>query len=319
MFEFTDSEDGLCRMLDHILAGADPVEALINSMTTRPRFQLRNTGLAEEAELILMEENPMTLRQLFYRCVSAGLLSNEQSEYKRLGVVMTRLREAGCVPRTLIVDNMRQTSKPSSWTGLADFGDTVRDAYRKDLWSDQTEHVEVFVEKDAVAGTIKPVTERFDVGLNVCRGYASISFAGAIADEWALVDKPIHAYYAGDFDPSGFDIERDLREKLERYSGGCEFSWHRLAVQQSDFDDFDLMRLPVKTSDRRAARFIKKHGNACAELDAIPPQVLRDRVQTAIESHIDQEAWVALMRTEKVERESVAAVMGAWKRGTGKT
>src|SRR5262249_12065404 len=103
----------------------------------------------------------MTLRQLYYRLVSSGHLANSQKEYKRLGNVMTRSREAGEVPRTWIVDHVRSTLKPSSWTGLADFGDTVREAYRKDFWASLDHHIEVFVEKDAVAGTIQPVTEEF--------------------------------------------------------------------------------------------------------------------------------------------------------------
>src|SRR5262245_50246495 len=113
----------------------------------------------------------MTLRQLFYRLVSAGALANAQKEYKRLGALMTRLREAEVVPRTWIVDHVRDTLKPSSWTGLADFTDTVRRAYRKDFWSSLPALVEVFVEKDAVAGTIQPVTREYDVALRVCRGY----------------------------------------------------------------------------------------------------------------------------------------------------
>jgi hypothetical protein len=90
----------------------------------------KNRNLADGAVVILEAEKPMTLRQLFYRCVSAGLLGNSQPEYKRLGALMTRLREAGDVPRTWIVDHVRATLKPSSWSGLADFGDTVREAYR---------------------------------------------------------------------------------------------------------------------------------------------------------------------------------------------
>src|SRR5262249_50970971 len=136
-----------------------------------------------------------------------------------LGNMLTRLREAGKVPRTWIVDHVRATLKPSSWSGLADFGDTVRDAYRKDFWASLEHHIEVFVEKDAIAGTIQRVTHKYDIALRVCRGYASVSFAGEIADEWQRIEKPIFAYYLGDFDPSGFDLERDLRAKLERYSG----------------------------------------------------------------------------------------------------
>ena len=255
----------------------------------------------------------MTLRQLYYRLVSAGELVNSQKEYKRLGKVMTRLREAGDVPFTWIVDHVRSTLKPSSWSGLADFGDTVRDAYRKNLWPQMPHHVEVFVEKDAVAGTIQPVTAEYDVALHVCRGYASLIFAGEIADEWARIGKRIHAYYLGDFDPSGFDIERDLKDKLERYSSRAVFNaeetdvdrleksalrnvvtvWSRLGVVEDDFDEHDLIELPVKATDNRARTFWEEHGERCAEVDALPPTELRRRVREAIESHIDQDRWSA--------------------------
>src|SRR5262249_29965613 len=81
-------------------------------------FRKKNITLQESAVQILEAERPMTLRQLYYRLVSAGVLANKQQEYKRLGNVMTRLREAGDVPRSWLVDHVRSTLKPSSWTGL---------------------------------------------------------------------------------------------------------------------------------------------------------------------------------------------------------
>lgn len=276
----------------------------------------KNKSLLDGAIELLGAERPMTLRQLYYRCVSAGLMGNTQKEYGRLGKLMTRLREAGDVPRTWIVDHVRARLKPSSWSGLSDFADTVRRCYRLDFWASLEHHVEVFVEKDAVAGTIQPVTEEYDVALQVCRGYTSVSFAGEIADQWARIEKPIFAYYLGDFDPSGFDLERDLREKLERYSGRCQeddpdfadetnFVWQRLGVRPQDFDLLDLIRLPVKTTDNRAAKFVDLHGDDCAEIDAIPPTELRRRVREAIESHVDQESWERLRAVEEAEKETL--------------
>jgi hypothetical protein len=222
-------------------------------------FREKNRGLREAAVAILGDEHPMTLRQLYYRCVSAGHLANSQAEYKRLGKVMARLREAGEVPLTWIVDHVRATLKPSSWSGLADFGETVRHAYRKDLWARMPDHVEIIVEKDAIAGTVRPVTDEYDVALQVCRGYASVSFAGEVAEVWKRVGKPIHAYSLGDFDPSGFDIERDLRERLVRYSGkewaedgraeAGQFAWGRLAIRPEDFAAFNLIP-PAGEEDR---------------------------------------------------------------------
>ena len=57
---------------------------------TATMFRTKNTSLAAKASEILEAERPMTLRQLFYRCVSAGLIPNKPKEYKRLGSVMTR-------------------------------------------------------------------------------------------------------------------------------------------------------------------------------------------------------------------------------------
>jgi hypothetical protein len=272
----------------------------------------------------------MTLRQLFYRVVSAGELANTPKEYKRLGRVLPRLREEEVVERTWLVDHVRSTLKPSSWTGLADFADTVRQAYRKDFWHNLPARVEIFVEKDAIAGTIQPVTEEYDIRLRVCRGYSSVSFAGEIADLWARVRKPIFGYYLGDFDPSGFDLERDLREKLERYSGWLMFPldephprgrvgspdviyWRRLAVDLLDFDEYDLIPLPVKVKDKRAKGFVKAHGDRCAEVDALAPSELRQRVEDAIRSHIPQGAWERLREAEALEQQTLDEFMEHWK------
>ncbi len=279
-------------------------------------FRTKNRTLASKAVELLTAEKPMTLRQLYYRLISAGALNNKQSEDPRLGAVMSRIREAGDVPRTWLVDHTRTTFKPSSWSGLSDFADSVRNCYRKDYWESLPHHVELFVEKDAVAGTIQPVTHENDIALRVCRGYSSISFAGEIADEWEEIEKPIYAYYLGDFDPSGFDLERDLREKLSRYSGltyyeygdavaGSAFAWRRLGVRQEDFDELDLIRLPVKKSDNRAKGFIATWGEDCAEIDAIPPSELRRRVKEAIEEHIDVDRWNRLITVEQAEQETL--------------
>jgi hypothetical protein len=299
-------------------------------MATETVFRSKNRQLAEQAIAQLMEERPMTLRQLYYRLISIGMLGNRQSEYKRLGCIMTRLREAEQVPRSWIVDHVRTTLKPSSWTGLSDFGETVRDAYRKDLWDSMPHHVEILVEKHAVAGTVQQVTEEFDIALRVIRGYVSVSFAGEVAELWSKIKKPIYAYYLGDFDPSGFDIERDLKAKLGRYSDKCvgdledlddpgvkwcrQVNWYRLAITDDDFESHDLIRLAVKRSDNRAKSFIQEWGEDCAEIDALPPSELRSRVSEAIMTHVHKDRWETLKLVEHTERESLATIAKAFEK-----
>jgi len=266
----------------------------------------KNADLATAIVQTASADRPLTLRQLFYRLVSAGHLpSTEAKHYNRLIYLATRLREAGILPRLWIVDHVRATLKPSSWSGLDDFTDAMQRTYRKSLWGSQPAYVEILCEKDAIAGTLYRTTYDYDVPLRVCRGYSSVSFAGEIADEWSRIGKPIQAYYVGDFDPSGFDIERDLREKLARYSGK-PFAWTRLAVVQADFKRFKLLPLAVKPSDTRAVAFLNEHGGRCAEVDALPATELRRRVKAAIESHIDKAQWERLQKVEEVEKQTLA-------------
>jgi hypothetical protein len=76
-------------------------------------------------------------------------------------------------------------------------------------------------------------------------------------------------------------------------------------VTKADFAAHDLVRLPVKQSDKRAAGFIRRYGTACAEIDAIPPTELRRRVTEAIDSHIDVERWNRLLQVEEAERDTL--------------
>lgn len=267
-------------------------------------FRAKNLQLAWACASILYDEKPCTLRGLFYRLVSAGLLPNTDKEhYKRVGRLMTTLREAEEIPFSWLVDNVRSTFKPSSWSGLADFADTVRDAYRMDYWERLPEYVHVICEKDAIAGVIQPVTRKYDVALSPIRGYVSLSFAAEIAEEWKQIKKPITCYYLGDYDASGFDLERDVEEKLRRYCKR-DFQWVRLGVNESDFDEFNLIPLEPKTTDKRAARFLRERGNRCAELDALPASEIRSRVEESILIHVPIGSWQKLEQVEALEKQS---------------
>ena len=284
----------------------DPVPSTTPRKGRRRGFIARNVALASIATEIAEREYPTSLRGLFYRVASAGRLpGTETKHYRRLGSIVATLRESGKLPWLWIIDSLRQSLKPTSWSGLEDYAETVARQYRKDFWRDQPECVEIFVEKDAIAGTLWPVSLQFDVRLHVCRGFSSLSFVHGIAQEWAQIKKPIHAYYIGDWDPSGMMIEKDLKAKLSRYSGRS-FAWKRLAVVESDFEAFDLLPLPVKQKDTRSRAFVKEHGTQCAECDAIPSTELRRRLSEAIESHIDQAAWDRLQLVEAAERKTLA-------------
>ena len=93
----------------------------------------RTIGIVEQAKRLLEEHGVMTLRHLYYLLISAGAIENSMKSYQALGRIISVARRRGEIDYSSLVDGTRSTVKPSSWSGLADFGDAVRQAYRKDL------------------------------------------------------------------------------------------------------------------------------------------------------------------------------------------
>lgn len=262
-----------------------------------------NLPLAAVAMELLYKHKPDTVRGVMYSVVSAGWLPDTtEKSYGQIQRLLNTLRKKRVIPFEWIVDNLRSTDKPSSWSGLEDFADTVASAYRKDFWASLPEYVEVIVEKDTVAGRVQPVTREYDVALHPLRGYSSTTFAWSIARNWEGITKPISIYYIGDHDASGRDIERSVIAKLKEYSGGMEFAWHRIAVNPEDFERFDILPLAPKKKDKRFKAFAAKYGERCAEVEAIPASDLRERLRSAIESHIPAGQWERLKHLEQTEK-----------------
>lgn len=269
-----------------------------------------NIALAAAATEILFDEQSITLRGWFYRVVSAGWLpSTDKEHYNRLKRLSRTLRRAGIVPYEWLVDGMRATQKPSSWSGLESFLDTVKDAYRKDFWASLPAYPHIICEKDALTSVIEPVTREFNVALSPIRGYVSLTFVHEISKTWNRIKKPIHAYYLGDHDPSGRDLEQNLRDNLTEFCGN-RFTWIRLGVDEVDFDRFDLLPLKPKTKDSRFRQFTARYGDRCAEVDALPATELRRRVEAAIMLHIPPGEWERLERVERLEREAFEQTIG---------
>ena len=72
-----------------------------------------------------------------------------------------------------IADATRWMRKLRNYDSIEDTLRSTAALYRKALWRDATELIEVWAEKDALAGLIYPVTEQYDVPLMVTRGFSS--------------------------------------------------------------------------------------------------------------------------------------------------
>jgi hypothetical protein len=164
--------------------------------------------------------------------------------------------------------------------------------------------VEVWCEKDALAGVLMEETEVYDVPLMVARGYSSMSFLHSSAKAIEAKAKPAYIYHFGDLDPSGVDAARDIEAKLRRYAPDAEIHFERPAVTRQQADEWDLPSRPTKQTDTRA----KKWSGTSVELDAIPAAKLRELVRECINRHVDQQQLEILKVAEASEREFLAKI-----------
>lgn len=267
--------------------------------------------LIDAALSILEREQPMTIRQLFYRLVSIGEIQNSLRFYQRVSRVMTKAREDRRCPWGWIVDRSRPAYQPSVWANPSGYAEAVKRSYRKDYWASQPVHVEVWTEKDAIIGAIEEVTEEFGVTVRVYRGFQSTTRVNEIASILRSTDKPNIVFFLGDHDPSGRCIEDEGYGRLGKHGSG-EFELKRLAIHKEDIQRFGLPPLRVKPTDSRTRGFLREYGPDCVELDALPPSELRRRLRDAITAAIDAEKWNRAIQVEKAELASIIATVNKW-------
>lgn len=243
------------------------------------RARWKETGnLIREAGEILAREHPMTIRQLFYRLVSRQALQNTRSDYQRLSRVMTDARKEYEIDFDWIVDRSKPEYIPQVWDDPGQYLKTVAKAYHRDRWQDQPYHVEVWLEKDSLTGSVEGLCRDYGVTLRAHRGFSSTTKKHEIAEFFQEIDKTKVIFYVGDHDSSGVDIERDLIEALEEY-GAYDFELKRIVILKEDIRLFNLPPLRVKEKDPRTKGFKARYGSEVIEADALPPKELRARLK----------------------------------------
>src|SRR5262245_12256881 len=225
---------------------------------------------------------PMTVRQVFYQATVRGIVEKAESGYTKVQTDLTLMRRNGELPYEWLADNTRWQRKPKTYDSVEDALKETARLYRKSLWTEADEYVEIWLEKDALSGVILPVTTQYDVPLMVARGYASLSFLHSAAEHINELHVPAYIYHLGDFDPSGVNAGEKIEETLRELAPDAEIIFERIAVNEIQIVTWELPTRPTKSSDTRAKNF---SSDISVELDAIDPNTLRTIVQEAIEQH----------------------------------
>ena len=259
----------------------------------------------------------LTLRQLYYQFVARDWVENKQSEYKRLGCIISDARYAGLVRWDAIEDRTRFIRKNSHWESPAELIEQTSRYYREDLWRPQPNRVEVWIEKDALIGVIENVCIANDCPYFSCRGYPSSSViwqrSQQAQSDMKKYNQDIHIIHLGDHDPSGVDMSRDNEERMRDFCVGHGFSpcqVHRIALNMDQIEEYNPPPNYAKLTDSRSKEYIKRYGDDAWELDALEPSVISHLIQSKINELRDSDLWdeaVAHQNEGKERLEEIAS------------
>tara|TARA_R100001086_G_scaffold18482_3_gene9044 strand:+ start:477 stop:1361 length:885 start_codon:yes stop_codon:yes gene_type:complete len=263
-------------------------------------FQKRSQAIICLANEIIEEYQEqgfdLTLRQLYYQFVARDYIENSQRSYKNLGSIINDARLAGLIDWSAIEDRTRNLDSKWHFLSPRDAIEQMRRQYVIDMWENQPNRIEVWIEKEALVGVISRVCRKNDVPFMACRGFVSQSemyAAGKRAEKRFLVDgQETIIIHLGDHDPSGMDMTRDNEDRLSLFAGyDSRPDVIRIALNMDQVDHFNPPPNPAKLTDSRAKDYIARYGRQSWELDALDPKVITTLIEKTVHHHRDPDLW----------------------------
>jgi len=278
---------------------------------------------------IIEEQKPCNVRQVFYQAVWRDLVPKEETRgYCKVQRELLAMRRSGQIPYSWIRDLTRQAYGRENWPGPDDFIADVSSLYRRDYWRNSEVRVEFWCEKSTLISTMSPIiVDKWGLDYYAGGGFTSESTLYTAGSAITAYGKPTHVYILSDFDPSGQGIVQHIARGskkcpggLSRFTGDVPVFVHQLALTSEQVKLWALPSRPVgkkgKALTRQAERFIENHGDGAVELDAIPPNTLRQLIDDAISIHADYQAIETLKAVEQEEREQFSSWLAIGREAT---
>lgn len=252
-----------------------------------------------------------SLRQLHYQLVTKNLIPNTKNDYKRLSAVLSRGRLMGLVDWDAIEDRVRRLKQFGNFDNPQQLFRTMTYYYEEDVRKDQSNYIEVRIEKDALEGVIARPCQRNRVPFLAMRGFNSQSEAyegGKRIAEERDKGKKIFVLHFGDHDPSGKDMSRDEEERLRMFLRDDNFEFIRVALNMDQIKKYKPPPQFVNDKDCRAPGYRASHGSQVWELDALEPEVLDALVEKSIKELTDEALFEAAMEREQQHSDEIRQV-----------
>jgi hypothetical protein len=273
------------------------------------RIKVEIDAIKAGIQTVLSDDNPMTVRQVFYQLVVRGLIEKTENEYQHTIIrLLTEIRLDDEIPFEWIVDESRRRRQTQTYDNITD---AVRDTakfYRRSALRECPDYIEIWSEKEALAGIIWEVASDYDVPVLVSKGMSSLTqlHGSAVAVARAAeAGKYAYIYQFGDHDPSGVLIPQAIENRLIELCDklGCfPPDVERIALTEEQIEAFNLPSRPTK---RKGNTHAMEFEGDSTELDALPSAELRNMVRECIERHISPASLEALREAESSERQLI--------------
>ena len=280
-------------------------------MAKRVKDMFTKSWIIENAVDVLSnyELGVLTIRGLHYQLVSRGM-TNDIQHYKRVVAATGQARWDGIISFKAFSDRERAMACNTKADETI-YEDAVNAAktqirlwaknYYLNRWENQPIYPEVLIEKKALEGVFYRTCLGNEIALGACKGYPSLTFLHDISIRIKYAEDrgkhPVILYF-GDYDPSGEDIPRALRENLIQLGCNAELEVRRICLNESQVIQWGLPPAPTKETDSRSVHW---NGLGQVELDAVKPEMLMSLLQNAIDEIFDFDLYEELKEREKRE------------------
>lgn len=264
----------------------------------------------------LSDYKPLTLRQVYYQLVGKGYIENTQSEYTQLSTLLKWARIDREISWNDIEDRTRTyndlTGYSDSERYLKAYMDYIFDRYQRNLLSDQDKYIEIWIEKDALSSIFVRTASPYTIPVVVCRGFSSVSFLHEFEERIDNTDRKPLMLYFGDFDPSGVEMLEAMETTIKYEFGIKDIEFKRIALLKDDIFKYNLPHSPkaLKKTDSRANKHIEKYGELAVELDALRPDILVEKIRTAIVNEIDVDRFEDQKAIFQIELDKLNVLKG---------
>lgn len=293
-------------------------DIMLRSRQTRRMISEAKRPLLD-AVLTVVEERreylPISVRSIHYGLLNNPPLRhaskrnstyrNDKASYQALVELVARARLEGHLSMDAICDETRPVERWAVWPNAGDYVRSKIDGlfrdYFRNLMASQPNHIEIVAEKNTIHGIVKLVAEKYTIPVTSARGHCSLPPRYEMSKRFKESGKEkLIVLILSDFDPDGEEIAHSFARSMRDDFGIENLHPVKVALTAQQVRRFRLPpNLDAKTSSPNYPRFVKEHGRAVYELEALQPDNLQTLLSDAIDRVIDVEAFNAELEREK--------------------